>query len=1522
MALQKSSKNWLAALPLVGALVLVGAVVFFLTRDWLTSLLVVLILVAAYLLWWLLQLLIDRAVAKKRTEKILDEQENSPTMLPAHVQETNAGELKAKFQEARTTLKSTLGKGYLYELPWFLLMGETGSGKTTTLRKSRIRWPLGGELQGIGGTVSCDWWFANDAVLLDTAGRFYVHEENSPVKPVWDKFLGLLKRVRPGRPIDGVVVVIPTTSILPAGRDENEALQEAQKKAKLLHQKLLELQQKLGIVFPVWVLISKCDKIRGFEETYTLLDAARQGSLFGWSNPHGLGKPFNPEWTAEIFDDVARDVDSVRAEMLRRGENPENADEIYLFPEEFRAMEPLLRVYLDRIFEGSRYEDPHLFRGVFFSSGGQDQSPLSSLVPQQNADQAAVAAAAAAAGGDIGGRPYFVYDFYTKKVFQEAGLAAPSRKASKGSGSTRRFAKVAALLLTLGVTGFLVYNLWRVNQPLIDVRNALADVPRQAREAEPFRDADDSLANAYRAVASNEEAIRGHLWFSGAGGDIKNAYASLNATARRGFEATMSGLVRSERSYASGAFDGLLENGAPFEEFPRRLTELAEKRAELAGILDRERPLREVARGIIDVYNPAPDSTARQALEEFVRDGAEEDVFATQKLALRDLRGEEDRAVSGIIQAAYSESFAAANVLTAKSDGGRPVFVHYEELRSAARTLKDSLDAIASRKSPDPGLATDAVRAIESHRTLRDLLAKEPPNAPTEQKNDESSGSSMRTGNPRLDRNKERVEKLAGAAKDAFDKASGRTEFLALEVPATPVAALIAADFPRVRTALEDAFALHKGEASVWEKGPEGLQEFFDALLKEATKELEKSGLRFPEGSKPEPALEDVTRGLLAALETWSGTPWTESSAETLEEFTKEVEPLDWIARDAGRSDEVHKLLESEAEFHAKLTEVVGDTPSTLEENLYRSGLYLLAGDFAKKRPQKPNDDPKNQVAFKAVERFLEKRYATESATIGHLIEEWAKIDFVPPNSLASSLEIIAEDEARKTLAPSAGVGDAAKASFVSAFRPRQGYSRENAEAFWKRKDSMLPMFRYLYPAADPRAFLREAEDKIKRFIDSGADAYRFLKFLESHGKTKNARALLAQFEAAGGTFDDEAMDLGPVLARIESLEKLKASDSGPESHGAEIAKFLSDMEATRPRIKNFAADQLEILEKDLRVELEKFLAWKLTDEVADFVRAWTTNAADRFPFAVDGEDLDPAVLKTLAQGEVAGFILGEGAEEGEPSLDARLRVCEGAFTKTELRAWRAAVKDVQTLVEKLRALDGGFLGGDLSYSVYFRPGKNVDSVVQKLAIYQLELPLLDGEPGDGKLGFCRWNPTKREEIWKEQTKYSFKKDAWGPTGIKLTVGLYPSDYAAEGLRGLRFDENAVKTRVREHWTTAPFDFLSADDALCEDARKARLQTRTLHLGARGDWFLLRWIAVLQKAFKGREYRHPTNSLLRGSLVRLPLRLEYKERGRKDDQGHLELVFTFWLKGKPVDIPDWSSFTTPETPAYPSDSER
>ena len=83
----------------------------------------------------------------------------------------------------------------MQQLPWYLIIGAPGGGKTTALLHSGLRFPLAERLgrdplAGTGGTRQCDWWFSQDAVFIDTAGRYTTQDSDAAADArEWQQFL-------------------------------------------------------------------------------------------------------------------------------------------------------------------------------------------------------------------------------------------------------------------------------------------------------------------------------------------------------------------------------------------------------------------------------------------------------------------------------------------------------------------------------------------------------------------------------------------------------------------------------------------------------------------------------------------------------------------------------------------------------------------------------------------------------------------------------------------------------------------------------------------------------------------------------------------------------------------------------------------------------------------------------------------------------------------------------------------------------------------------------------------------------------------------------------------------------------------------------------------------------------------------------------------------------------------------------------------------------------------------------------
>ena len=365
--------------------------------------------------------------------------------------------LRDKWDHSMMTLKGS--NIHIYDLPWILLIGEPQSGKTTTLRQSGIDFPLGREaLSGTGGTVNCDWWFANDAVIIDTAGRFTMPVDSAPDREEWRSFLKLLTKYRPKCPISGVIVTIPATSLI---EDSPTVIEE---KADRIREKLLELVTELGIEFPIYIMVSKSDLLPGFTEFCGSLASVENTQILGW-NRDGLDPvPFEPEQFASYYHRQANRFYQWALRRLRSLPVSDEATRIFSFPTSFLNVKDHLGLYLKSIFRADRFHVPLFWRGCFFSSGIQLGQAISKALNELDG----VEYQSRLNEVFERSRPYFIYNFY-KKVFLEKGLVKRVAQLTKREKRIRMTVGIFALLFSL-ISGVL---LWTGYQSLTTILNPM-----------------------------------------------------------------------------------------------------------------------------------------------------------------------------------------------------------------------------------------------------------------------------------------------------------------------------------------------------------------------------------------------------------------------------------------------------------------------------------------------------------------------------------------------------------------------------------------------------------------------------------------------------------------------------------------------------------------------------------------------------------------------------------------------------------------------------------------------------------------------------------------------------------------------------------------------------------------------------------------------------------------------------------------------------------------------------------------
>lgn len=259
-------------------------------------------------------------------------------------------------------------------MPWYMVLGTDDAGKTSAILASGQNFPVPEQLNQVGKsavqTRNCKCWFANDAIYVDTAGKYVSDPEQSLSE--WRAILKALKKHRPVKALNGAVVTFSAADLL--GRSTAELFELAAS----LRARIEDLRQTLGVRFPVYVLVTKLDQLPGFAEYFRILTEQEREQVWGVTFPYGEARtePVS-ELSGQIRDELALLEERIERDMIvRQQEEYDNRDrkKMYALPQDFHLLSGLVADVVHNIFFASRYNESQsytLLRGIYFCSSHQ-----------------------------------------------------------------------------------------------------------------------------------------------------------------------------------------------------------------------------------------------------------------------------------------------------------------------------------------------------------------------------------------------------------------------------------------------------------------------------------------------------------------------------------------------------------------------------------------------------------------------------------------------------------------------------------------------------------------------------------------------------------------------------------------------------------------------------------------------------------------------------------------------------------------------------------------------------------------------------------------------------------------------------------------------------------------------------------------------------------------------------------------------------------------------------------------------
>jgi type VI secretion system protein ImpL len=292
---------------------------------------------------------------------------------PRH--ETEA--LRKRMLDAIQTIKTSKlglrsGSAALYELPWYMIIGNPAAGKSTAIANSGLQFPLAGSriVQGVGGTRNCDWFFTTDGILLDTAGRYAVNDED---RAEWFGFLGLLKKYRKKAPINGIIIAVSIAEL--TGKRPEFAIELA----KSLRQRVQELTEKLEVHAPVYIVFTKADLITGFSDFFHDSEIGERDRVWGATLPYRRNQP-NEDLLQQFdarFEELYEGLKEMSLANMALQWRERLPSGVFTFPLEFNSIKAPLRTFIATLFEENPFQFKPVFRGFYFTSALQEGEGVS-----------------------------------------------------------------------------------------------------------------------------------------------------------------------------------------------------------------------------------------------------------------------------------------------------------------------------------------------------------------------------------------------------------------------------------------------------------------------------------------------------------------------------------------------------------------------------------------------------------------------------------------------------------------------------------------------------------------------------------------------------------------------------------------------------------------------------------------------------------------------------------------------------------------------------------------------------------------------------------------------------------------------------------------------------------------------------------------------------------------------------------------------------------------------------------------
>lgn len=317
-----------------------------------------------------------------------------------------------KFQRHLDTTK------YQHVLPWYLMLGIENSGKSSLLKENGGFTQLYQDDEIESSGVEFAIFNHEKAVVILPNGNLVSQNVEVEEKPrlynkLWKNLLEWVTEQRGRQPLNGIILCVDLYQLLTLSKEEKDSY------LTTLQDRLKDTSSIANAELPIYVVLTKMDRLYGFQAMYRKLTKEQIDSV--------LGATFSEKgqnWSEELgafWQMWCQQMNETMPDMMLNDVLPEQRSQLFSFTRQISgAYEAIFSFLTNLLNTGGK---SHLFfKGVYFTSSMQS-GKIDDLFVQSAAEQYHLSHQTYSTWATKTSRAYFCTNLFNNTLFEYPNLA-------------------------------------------------------------------------------------------------------------------------------------------------------------------------------------------------------------------------------------------------------------------------------------------------------------------------------------------------------------------------------------------------------------------------------------------------------------------------------------------------------------------------------------------------------------------------------------------------------------------------------------------------------------------------------------------------------------------------------------------------------------------------------------------------------------------------------------------------------------------------------------------------------------------------------------------------------------------------------------------------------------------------------------------------------------------------------------------------------------------------------------------